>query len=83
MPPIADIAGWRAFVYANDHGIPHIHLRRSGESVAVSIMDGRVIVGELPSDMRKVVTQWLEVHRDEVLEAWSAVREGRHPKWIE
>lgn len=83
MPPFAIIAGWKAFVYANDHGVPHFHLRYADQSIPVAIADGRVLSGKLPPDIQRAVDAWLEHHQEETMAAWNAIREGRLPTWIE
>ena len=85
MPPIAIIDGWKVYVYvyANDHGIPHIHLRHVGKSIPISIMDGQILNGILPSSLHKKVVIWLDHHREEAIQAWESIREGRLPNWIE
>ncbi len=83
MPPFAVIAGWKAFVYANDHGVPHFHLRRADQSIPIAIADGRILSGKLPVDVHRTVNSWLDEHREEALAAWNSIREGRLPTWIE
>ena len=83
MPPLAEIQGWRAYIYAKDHELPHFHLRKSGVSVSIDIMTGMVLEGELPRHLLREIQAWLDAHRQEVLGAWSTVRDGRLPSWIE
>jgi hypothetical protein len=49
----------------------------------IAIMDGQILNGILPSSLHKKVVIWLDHHREEAIQAWESIREGRLPNWIE
>lgn len=83
MPPFAEIMGWRAYIYGKDHSLPHFHLRKAGQSVSINIMTGELLEGQSPGKTLREVQRGLAVHREDVLRAWTAVRNGHMPPWIQ
>lgn len=79
MPSIGEVAGWRVYVYAADHPLPHVHLRRAGKNASVSL-DGDVLEGELPSGDLRAAREWIEANRTALLKAFNDVQQGRLPK---
>lgn len=63
-------------LYSDDHLPPHFHARYNGREAKVEIGTGCVILGNLPSRQLKFVLAWEELHRDELMERWEAVRAG-------
>ena len=49
--------------------------------MTVAIQDG-AIEGEFPRRARGLVLEWLELHREELMEDWNLIRERRAPKPI-
>lgn len=54
------------------HHLPHIHVKY-GE---LSIIDGSVIQGNLPSSKMKLVTAWIELHNEELNANWELAING-------
>jgi hypothetical protein len=44
-----------------------------------AIDDGRVLAGALPPSKHKLVTAWIEIHRDDLVADWALAVEGRKP----
>jgi hypothetical protein len=65
------------------HHLPHIHVRYAGEKAAVSIEDGIVLAGSLPSRQLKMVQAWIEIHKDELNADWELIVSGEEPFRIE
>ena len=82
MPPIGEVAGWRAYVYMEqNHKTPHFHLRKAG--VVVSLLpDGAVLAGALPAGDLRVVREWASTRTEAIIQAFNDVQEGKSPQWI-
>ena len=59
-------------MYFSDHQPPHFHAVYAGEEAAVAIEDGAIIAGQLPRRATKLLTEWINLHRDELLANWRA-----------
>ena len=47
---------------------PHFHVRYNEYDAKVSIKDGYVLKGNLPSRAFNLVNEWAALHRDELIE---------------
>ena len=81
MPEVCRIDGGslRFYIYSNEHGAPHVHVRYGSVWVKVAIGDASHIVGELPGRQRRLVQLWINHHRDDLLNAWSRAQRGENP----
>ncbi len=61
------------------HHLPHIHVRYQGHEAAVSIDDGIVLDGSLPSKQLKMVQAWVEIHKEELMLDWELAVNGDEP----
>jgi hypothetical protein len=50
---------------------PHFHARYSGDEALIVIANGDMYAGELPPRALRLVREWLELHRDELLANWA------------
>ncbi len=50
--------------------------------ITVSIKDG-IVKGEMPGRALRMVLEWLDLHREELLEAWETAQQGGTLKKIE
>lgn len=46
---------------------------------SIAIEDGSVLAGSLPLRQLKLVTAWVELHRDELLADWELALNGEEP----
>jgi len=51
------------------HGLPHFHAAYSGQVASIEIESGR-IRGEMPPTAKRLVLEWLVLHKSELLENW-------------
>ncbi len=49
----------------------------------VSIPDGEVLEGSIPKNKMKLLTAWVELHRDELLADWELAVSGQPPYQID
>ena len=79
MPVISMFYGIIVSMYFLDnkrHKLPHIHVKFQDEEAVVSIPDGTILEGTLPSAKYKLVAAWIEIHRDELVADWELAING-------
>lgn len=63
-------------MFFSEHGVPHFHAEYAEYDVAVEIETG-TIHGEFPIRARRLVLDWRQLHRQELVEDWRLAREGK------
>lgn len=63
------------YVYS-EHGVPHFHAVYGEHEVSIEI-GSRVVFGEFPPRALRLVLEWAELHRAELLENWELARQGQ------
>jgi hypothetical protein len=64
------------------HHRPYFHAYYQ-ESVAVYALDQiELIAGALPLRQQRLVEAWAELHRDELMQDWQLLQQGRRPQPI-
>jgi hypothetical protein len=82
MPTISTFYGLVILMFWRDHNPPHFHVRYAGSQALVRISDLKIIEGALPRRAERILLEWAEEHRDELLENWELCRTLRQPKTI-
>ncbi len=75
MPRISEFYGLLILMNFKDHNPPHFHVWYGGYKMLVHIENG-VVEGEMPQRALKMVFDWLEIHRAELLEMWNKAKNG-------
>ncbi len=70
MPIISVFFGIIIRMYHDDHAPPHFHASYQGFEALIRIQSGSVLAGKLPRKALRLVQEWAERHRDELLENW-------------
>jgi hypothetical protein len=65
------------------HNRPHFHAYYQGGVGIFAVDDIEIIGGSLPARQARLVMAWAEMHKQELLENWEALQEGRPPAKIE
>lgn len=65
------------------HNLPHIHVKYSEEEVIVSIPNGDILEGKIPSRKMKLLQAWIEIHKDELMADWQLAVSGEQPYKID
>lgn len=81
MPEISRFYGIIVTMFINEHNPPHFHIRYDDYRAIVEINDGR-ITGSLPPRAQRLIEEWLELHKNELLENWELLRRGEQFKRI-
>lgn len=69
MPEISKFYGIIIYMYANEHNPPHFHVWHEDYKAIITIQDG-IITGSLPRRALRLVYEWLDLHKDELMENW-------------
>jgi Domain of unknown function (DUF4160) len=70
MPTIAIVAGMKVLVYYNDHLPPHFHVDYAEYKAQISMREGKLLEGGLPSKKLGIIEDWAHKHKEELLECW-------------
>ena len=60
----------RMYFLQKEHNPPHIHAIYGDDVAAITISDGKVIEGALPSKALEMVKEWVSLHKEELLAMW-------------
>jgi hypothetical protein len=82
MPEISKFLGIIIAMFYRDHAPPHFHAIYGEYEITVEIESG-IINGRFPKRALKLVFEWLELHRDELLENWRLAEDRRPLNKIE
>ncbi len=81
MPEISRFLGIIIAMFYKDHAPPHFYAIYGEYEITVEI-DSGVINGRFPKRALRLVLEWLELHKDELLENWRLVEEKKPLKKI-
>ena len=84
MPQISSFYGIIIFMNFNDHAPAHFHAwYNHGEyKVSVDIKSG-VVRGYMPGRALRMILEWLDLHREELMENWQRAQNGTMVQRIE
>lgn len=82
MPEISRFYGIIIYMFYNEHNPPHFHFKYQGYEAVMNIKSGEV-EGKMPRRALNMVYEWLDLHRDELLENWNLMEERKRLKSIE
>ncbi len=70
-------------MYWNDKHGPHFHAIYAEYRALISLVDGSILRGGLPTRATRRTRQWSGLHHAELLENWDRARLGQKLKQIE
>jgi len=79
MPVISTFYGIAIMMFYAEHGVPHFHVRYAEHQLVMGIDPIQVLAGEAPTRVVSMVTEWAELHRQELLSNWERCRDGQPP----
>lgn len=82
MPEISRFYGILIFMFYNDHNPPHFHVEYS-EYKAVINFDEEIVKGNMPKRALKLVFEWMDLHKEELMKNWELARNGEPLNKIE
>ena len=81
MPELSRFLGIVIGMFYREHGVPHFHAVYGEHEISVEIETTR-IHGDFPSRALKLVLEWTNLHKSELLENWQLARQGQPLKRI-
>jgi len=82
MPEICRFYGIIIQMFFNDHNPPHFHVVYGDFRAVININD-EIVEGYMPKRALKLVFEWMDLHKPELLENWQLTQNGELPKKIE
>ena len=82
MPEISRFLGIVIGIFPREHLPPHFHAVYAEYQITVDIETG-VVHGDFPKRALRLVLEWMELHKDELLDDWRLAQAGRSPNKIE
>lgn len=82
MPQISTFYGIIILMNFSDHVPAHFHAWYNEYKIIVSIKDG-VVKGEMPERALKMILEWLDMHREELMANWENAQNGNPLERIE
>jgi hypothetical protein len=85
MPTISMFNGIavRMYLGKKEHNPPHIHAYYQNQKAIYDIRSGKKLEGKIPPDKDKLVSDWMGLHKDELLTDWDLAQSGETPNNIE
>ena len=82
MPEISRFYGIVIYMYIADHNPPHFHIWYDDYKATMTITDG-IGTGSLPRRAIKMVYEWLDLHKEELMENWERLSNRESANKIE
>lgn len=82
MPEICRFYGIIIQMFFNDHNPPHFHVVYGDFKAIININD-EIVEGFMPKRALKLVFEWMDLHKNELLENWNLAQNGELPLKIE
>jgi len=74
MPRISYFFGISIYMFHNEHQPPHFHAFYGEYGALINIQTLEVIDGGLTTRALRLVREWAELHRDELMQDWELAR---------
>lgn len=68
--------------HGGKHHVPHIHVI-CADKESVFSFDGKQLEGEIPTNKKKLVEAWIEIHKEDLEANWKLLDEGEQSFRIE
>ncbi|MCC8406609.1 MAG: DUF4160 domain-containing protein [Rickettsia sp.] len=75
MPVISRFFGIIIMMYYRDHNPPHFHAKYGDYEVIISL-NGKILEGKFPKRALQLVTEWLNIHKEELIDNWNKTQNG-------
>jgi hypothetical protein len=82
MPEISRFYGIIIYMFYNDHNPPHFHVQYQDFEAIIEIETG-IIKGTIPRRALKLIFEWMDLHKDELLDNWKKIEERKALNKIE
>ena len=69
-------------MFFKDHNLPHFHVVYVDYKAVINI-DDEIVEGFMPKRALKLVFEWMELHKSELIISWNLAKGGDLPNKIE
>ena len=69
VPEVSYFYGIAIYMYMSEHNPPHFHVKYQDYEAIITI-EGGVVTGSLPRRALNLVYEWLDLHKNELMENW-------------
>ena len=81
MPELARFLGIVIGMFYREHGVPHFHAVYGEHEISVEVESG-AIHGQFPPRALKLVVEWKDLHKPELIDNWRLAKQGQPLKRI-
>ena len=71
MPTISMFYGVIIRMYYDEHNPPHFHAVYGEYNGSFSILDLKMIEGDLPRKAQNLIIEWANKHKEEIINIWN------------
>ena len=64
------------FMDTQQHHLPHLHVEYQGIEAIVTLPDGELIEGSLPTKKLRLLQAWITIHEEELMADWALAVKG-------
>ena len=82
MPEISRFYGIIIYMFFDDHNPPHFHVEYQDFEAVIEIESG-IVKGKIPRRALKLIFEWMDLHKEELLENWKKIEERKALEKIE
>jgi len=79
MPEISRFLGIVIGIFYSEHGVAHFHAAYGEHEISVELESGTI---EFPPRALRLVLEWANLHKQELIENWQLARQGQPLKRI-
>jgi hypothetical protein len=76
MPEISRFFGIVIGIFYSEHGAAHFHAVYGKHEITVEVESGK-IHGQFPARALRLVLEWANLHRGELIENWQLAQQGQ------
>ena len=76
MPEISRFLGIAIGIFYSEHGVAHFHAVYGEHEISVEVESGK-IHGQFPARALRLVLEWANLHKEELIENWQLARQGQ------
>ncbi len=76
MPEISRFYGIVIRMFYEEHNPPHFHAQYGEYNAVIRINDYALVEGYLPPKALGMVTEWANIHKDELLRNWDLAQDN-------
>lgn len=68
---VSEYKGIKFEVYTRDHNPPHVHAKYDKYEISISLIDFKVLVGNIPEKNKNIAIKWVKKNKDILVSKWN------------